>query len=156
MPKDYCTFCIRTKVYVCMCACVCVCVCVHVVVCGTYLHVQVEAKDWWVVSLSLLSTLYWGRISHLNTEITDSCSLSVQLALGVPYLHFPSGRIAGRSTLAWHLCEYRDLNFGPHTCMANTLPTEVCCPLKWRRDCFLSLGINGLELKFEVHGSLLC
>lgn len=133
---------------VCVCACCCVW---YIFTCASRSQRLMVS-----VSLSLLSTLYWGRISHLNTEMTDSCNLSVQLALGLPYLHFPSGRIAGRSAPVWHLCGYRDLNFGPHTCMASTRPTEACCPLKWKRDRFLSLGINGLELKFQVHGSLLC
>ena len=56
-------------------------------VAGTCVQVHVEAKSWhqWFSSIALY-LLYWGRVSHLNPELTGSARVVIQIALD-SYLH---------------------------------------------------------------------
>lgn len=83
-------------------------------------HVHMEVQDWQRVSFSVTHhCIYWGKVSHLNQELSSLASLVHPLPLGVPPLSFPVPRdYRPAATPA------RDPKFGAQACMASTLPLK--------------------------------
>jgi hypothetical protein len=72
--------CVCVHVRVCACVCACMCACAHAL---TY-----RRQRWhWLSSIVLFYLIYWGRVSHLNPELTSLASLSSRLALGMLCSH---------------------------------------------------------------------
>lgn len=88
-----------------MCICVwCLCLYTWMLVCvGTF--VCTEARDQCQGSSPIvLHLIYWGRVSHVNPEFTDSICLASCLALGIPYIHLPALGPPEAIMPAWNLC----------------------------------------------------
>ena len=90
-------------------------VCMHVCM---YVHMY----TWTYVHMSFSVTLcliFWGRVSHLNQELSTLASLFSQLALGIPH------RITGWLPHLHGFCVGSgDPDFGLEACIPSTSPVE--------------------------------
>jgi hypothetical protein len=91
-------------------------------------HIHVEAGVWCLGLPPSLSSLifFFKNLRHglsLNLKLTDLEKPASQQAPGSSYFGFTSDQINGMGTLE-SLCECRESALKPHTCIANTLPSE--------------------------------
>lgn len=114
-------------VYVCgVCRHVHMCVDKHIYVRACmhfYVHVDVAAKGWSWVSSSVVLCIIWGRVFHLDPELSGSASVSSHLAAGIPclgLLNIVSLSLCQPST---YVCA-GDLNSDLHTYTARILLME--------------------------------
>lgn len=104
--------CVQSSLFLCV-------ECVHV-----YSQACGDQKSILVSSSSILHLAFGGRLS-IKPELTDLTRLSGQLALGtlLPVILHLLG-LQAHTTKPNPYVGAEDLNPGPHTCAASTLPTE--------------------------------
>lgn len=90
--------------HICMCRHACTCV-----------HMHMKGRGWsQISSLIALHFIYWGRVFHLNLQLTDSL---VQLALGGSLSLPPKHRIIGKQPhLPGIYISAGNPNSSPHMC----------------------------------------
>lgn len=98
-------------------------------------------------SLIVLHLIYWGRVSHVNPEFTDSISLASRLALGIPYLHIPALGPPEAIMSAWNLCRCW-LRIWNSVFMS---PRQALCPMSISLAPFFLFALDSFLLHLSFH-----
>lgn len=116
-------FMLVTFLYACVCVWyVCMLMCVLLV----HMCLHVETRGWCQVSSAIAAHfICWGKVSYWTIELAGSVSLTSQLASGTLFVQLSTIGITGwLPCLPGFYIGVGDLDFHPHSCLANALSTE--------------------------------